>query len=139
MTLVNIPFLANGPYKNRRQPGFVTWTIVFDSCFCLRSQAKVLGGEGGGGENILGEEEAGKAFASDLEHHMEIGATEIGEGHNRPREQCEQRHGDREVAAKVQHVLHIHGLIVICQPWVTGCWLSSPEERVGLVEDAERQ
>ena len=107
-------------------------TIVFDPCFCLRNQVKVLGGRGGG-ENIPGGEEAGKAFASDVEHHVGMGATEIGEG------QREQRHRGGEVTVKVQCVQHMCGLIVICQPWVTGCCSFSPEEMVGLVEDAERQ
>lgn len=97
-------------------------------------------GEGrGGGENVLGGVEAGKTFASNLEHHMGTGATDIGEGHTRCRGQCERKHGGGEISAKVQCVLHMPGLIVICQPWVIGGCLSSPEERVGLIEDAERQ
>lgn len=99
----------------------------------------MLGGGRGGGENVLGGAEAGKAFASNLEHCVGTGATDIGEGHTRRRGQCEQRHGGGEVSVKVQCVLHMRGLIVICQPWVIGGCLSSPEERVGLIEDAERQ
>lgn len=78
-------------------------------------------------------------FASDLDHCVGIGAAKIGEGHSRPRAWCEQRHGGGEVAAKLKCVLHMCGLIVICQPWVFGCCLFSPEERVGYIEDAERQ
>lgn len=64
---------------------------------------------------------------------------EIGEGHIRPRRQCEQKHRGGEVAMKVKCVLHMCGLIVICPPWVFGHCLFSQEERVGFVEDAERQ
>ena len=71
-------------------------------------------------------------FASDLEYRVGIGATEIGEGHIRPRGQCEQRHGGGEVIAKVKCVLHMCGFIVVCQPWVFGCCLFSPKERVGF-------
>lgn len=93
---------------------------VFDPCFCLRNQAKVLGG-GGAGENIPGGEEAGEAFASDVEHHVGIGAVEIGEGHIRPRGQCEQRHRGGEVAVKVQCVQHM--LWPHCYLPALGHWL----------------
>lgn len=75
-------------------------------------------------------------FASDLEHRVGIGAAEIGEGHVRPRGQCEQRRRGGEVIANVKCVLHMCGLIVICQPWVFGCCPFSPKERVGFFEDA---
>lgn len=94
---------------------------------------------GGGGENVLEGMEAGEAFASNLEHPVGTGAIDIGEGHTRRRGQGEQRHGGVEVSVKVRCVLHMRGLIVTCQPWVTGVCLSSPKERVGLLDDAERQ
>lgn len=99
----------------------------------------MLGGGRGGGENVLGGTEAGEAFASNLEHPVGTGATDIGEGHTRHRGLCEQRHGGVEVSAKVRCVLHMRGLIVTCKPWVIGVCLSSPKERVGLLEDAEKQ
>lgn len=70
----------------------------------------------------------------------ELGLQRLGKGLSDPGHSVSKgMKGGGEVTAKVKCVLHLCGLIVICQTWVSGRCLFSPEEMVGFIEDTVRQ